>query len=234
MPETQSAAAPIVAPPLAPLPRPPRLPARSRVVGENFTLLFEGGRNRSLFRVLDGCIVLSQLLDDGRRQITDVLGPGRLFGFTVDGRNIATAETLSIARIESLGDAELHATNPAIASELKTTLHRLQAHATLLGRKTAAEKVASALVELSRLFNRSGRNAVPARLSFHLHLTRADLADWLGLTVETVSRCLNRFKREGLIDFSHPKAMRLLDPERLEAAAGFTRQRSGSGARPRN
>lgn len=231
MPETQSTVAPSAAPPLASLGRPPRLPASSRVVGENFTLLFEGGRNRSLFRVLDGCIVLSQLLDDGRRQITDVLGPGRLFGFTIDGRNIATAETLSIARIESLGDAELHATNPAVASELKTTLHRLQTHATLLGRKTASEKVASALVELSRLFNRSG---VPARLSFHLRLTRADLADWLGLTVETVSRCLNRFKREGLIDFNHPKTMRVLDPERLEAAAGLTRQRAARSAHPQN
>ncbi|WDZ79919.1 helix-turn-helix domain-containing protein (plasmid) [Ensifer adhaerens] len=234
MPETQSTVAPPAAPPLASLTRPPRVPARSRVVGENFTLLFEGGRNRSLFRVLDGCIVLSQLLDDGRRQITDVLGPGRLFGFTVEGRNIATAETLSIARIETLGDAELHATNPAVASELKTTLHRLQTHATLLGRKTASEKVASALVELSRLFNRSGRSGAPARLCFHLHLTRADLADWLGLTVETVSRCLNRFKREGLIDFSHPKSMRVLDPERLETAAGLTRQRTASGVQPQN
>ncbi|OCP00488.1 MULTISPECIES: helix-turn-helix domain-containing protein [unclassified Ensifer] len=205
---------------------------RSRIVGENHTLLYEGGRNRSLYRVVDGCVVLSQLLDDGRRQITDVLGPGRLFGFTVDGRNIATAETLSVARIEPLGDADLNADDPAIARELKATLHRMQAHATLLGRKTASEKVASALVELARLFNRAARNGAPARLSFHLHLTRADLADWLGLTVETVSRCLNRFKREGLIDFSHPKTMRVLDPERLDATAGFSRQRANDAARP--
>ncbi|NUS70775.1 MAG: helix-turn-helix domain-containing protein [Ensifer adhaerens] len=233
MPETliTTNAAP-AAPPRASSIRPPRPTSRSRVVGENLTLLYEGGRNRALYRVVDGCVVLSQLLDDGRRQITDVLGPGRLFGFTIDGRNIATAETLSIARIEPLGDADLNATNPAVASELKTTLHRMQIHATLLGRKTASEKVASALVELSRLFNRTGRNGAPARLCFHLHLTRADLADWLGLTVETVSRCLNRFKREGLIDFSHPKTMRVLDPERLEATAGITRQRIGETTRP--
>lgn len=234
MPETQATVAPAAAPPPASLRRPPRLPARSRVVGENFTLLYEGGRNRSLYRVVDGCVVLSQLLDDGRRQITDVLGPGRLFGFTVDGRNIATAETLSVARIEILGDVDLNAVNPAIAGELKATLHRLQTHATLLGRKTASEKVASALVELSRLFNRNGRNGAATRLSFHLHLTRADLGDWLGLTVETVSRCLNRFKREGLVDFSHPKTMRVLDPERLETAAGFARHRADSAAHPRN
>ena len=232
MPETLITTAAPAVPPRAPSIRPPRPTPRSRVVGENSTLLYEGGRNRSLYRVIDGCIVLSQLLDDGRRQITDVLGPGRLFGFTVDGRNIATAETLSIARIEPLGDADLNATNPTVASELKTTLQRMQVHATLLGRKTASEKVASALVELARLFNRTGRNGAPARLGFHLYLTRADLADWLGLTVETVSRCLNRFKREGLIDFSHPKTMRVLDPERLEATAGFTRHRTGDAARP--
>jgi CRP/FNR family transcriptional regulator len=194
-------------------------------------LLYEGGRNRSLYRVVDGCVVLSQLLGDGRRQITDVLGPGRLFGFTVDGRNIATAETLSIARIEPLGDADFNGTDPTVACELRATVHRMQAHATLLGRKTASEKVASALVELSRLFNRAGRHGAPARLSFHLHLTRADLADWLGLTVETVSRCLNRFKRDGLIDFNHPKTMRVLDPERLDATAGFSRPRTTDATR---
>ncbi|MEI2297047.1 Crp/Fnr family transcriptional regulator [Ensifer sp. MJa1] len=234
MPDTQSTAAASAAPPPVTLTRQQRLPTRSRVVGENSTLLYEGGRNRSLYRVLDGCIVLSQLLDDGRRQITDVLGPGRVFGFTIDGRNIATAETLSIARIETLADQELNASNPSVASELRTALHRLQAHVTLLGRKTASEKVASALVELGRVFDRNGGSGVPARLGFHLYLTRADLADWLGLTVETVSRCLNRFKREGLIDFNHPKSMRVLDPERLEAAAGFARHRPRGGTHPQN
>ncbi|MBP1876441.1 Nitrogen fixation regulation protein FixK [Ensifer adhaerens] len=201
-------------------------PNRQRLVGEHATLLFQGGRNRHLYRVVDGCVALSQLLDDGRRQITDVLGPGRLFGFTHDGRNIATAETLTFARIETLagGQVEDGDHGPDVAAELKATLHRMQAHATLLGRKTATEKVATGLIDLADQFAWRGRAASRNLFSFNLYLSRADLADWLGLTVETVSRCLNRFKRDGLIDFNHPKTVRILDEQQLRALAGLARR----------
>ena len=98
MPETLITTAAPAAPLRASI-RPPRPPSRSRVVGENLTLLYEGGRNRALYRIVDGCVVLSQLLDDGRRQITDVLGPGRLFGFTIDGRSYKV-----IAQVERIVD----------------------------------------------------------------------------------------------------------------------------------
>ncbi|PSS60243.1 Crp/Fnr family transcriptional regulator [Ensifer sp. NM-2] len=201
-------------------------PNRQRLVGEHATLLFQGGRNRQLYRVVDGCVALSQLLDDGRRQITDVLGPGRLFGFTHDGRNIATAETLTFARIETLAASQVEDGDhgPAVAAELKATLHRMQAHATLLGRKTATEKVATALIDLADQFAWRGRAGSAARFSFNLYLSRADLADWLGLTVETVSRCLNRFKRDRLIDFNHPKTVRILDEQQLRTMAGLMRR----------
>lgn len=201
-------------------------PNRQRLVGEHATLLFQGGRNRHLYRVVDGCVALSQLLDDGRRQITDVLGPGRLFGFTHDGRNIATAETLTFARIETLagGQIEDGDREPDVAVELKATLHRMQAHATLLGRKTATEKVATAIIDLADQFAWRGRAASRNMFNFNLYLSRADLADWLGLTVETVSRCLNRFKRDGLIDFNHPKTVRILDEQQLRALAGLARR----------
>lgn len=201
-------------------------PNRQRLVGEHATLLFQGGRNRNLYRVVDGCVALSQLLDDGRRQITDVLGPGRLFGFTHDGRNIATAETLTFARIETLSAGQVDDSDqgPDVAAELKATLHRMQAHATLLGRKTATEKVATALIDLADQFAWGGRAASRNLFSFNLYLSRADLADWLGLTVETVSRCLNRFKRDGLIDFNHPKTVRILDEQQLRTLAGLARR----------
>lgn len=200
-------------------------PNRQRLVGEHATLLFQGGRNRNLYRVVDGCVALSQLLDDGRRQITDVLGPGRLFGFTHDGRNIATAETLTFARIETLGSQVDDGDQGAdVAAELKATLHRMQAHATLLGRKTATEKVATGLIDLADQFAWGGRTASRNLFSFNLYLSRADLADWLGLTVETVSRCLNRFKRDGLIDFNHPKTVRILDEQQLRTVAGVARR----------
>lgn len=193
------------------------------------TVLFrEGERVRGAYRLTEGCIVLAQLLADGRRQIVDVLGPGRLFGMALTPVHLHTAETLSYCLVERVGD-------PAdLGKELDANLHlmlrRSQAHATLLGRKTAGERVASAVLDLAAQFARPSRGRRPAKLTFNLHLTRADLADWLGLTVETVSRYLNRFKRTGLIDFRHPEIITILDRPSLMSAAGLVSLVPAEGA----
>ncbi len=96
-------------------------------------------------------------------------------------------------------------------------LTRSLAHATLLGRKTATERVASALIDLAAQFRRRPRNATTRRVTFTLYLTRADLADWLGLTLETVSRCLNAFKRDNVIAFDHPEVVTVKDMTALKA-----------------
>jgi CRP/FNR family transcriptional regulator len=103
---------------------------------------------------------------------------------------------------------------------LQNMLSRLLAHATLLGRKTAPEKVATALLDLASRFPRKS-NCARNEEVFNLFLTRADLADWLGLTLETVSRCINAFKRERLVAFDQPEIVTLLEREILsDIAAG--------------
>lgn len=181
----------------------------------------EGSLSGAMYRLLEGCVALSQLLPDGRRQIIDIIGPGRLFGIPVMASNSCSAETLTysyLQRIDDTADGQA-----GIDRDIRMMLHRAQLLATLLGRKTAAEKVATAVLDLAGQFARPSKAARQTSTTFTLYLTRADLADWLGLTVETVSRCLNRFKRAGIIDFSHPEIVTITDEQSLRhLAAGRT------------
>lgn len=92
---------------------------------------------------------------------------------------------------------------------LQSMLSRLLAHATRLGRKTAPEKVTTTLLDLATRFPRKSDCARNEEV-FNLYLTRADLADWLSLTLETVSRCINAFKRERLVAFDQLEIVTLL------------------------
>lgn len=187
-----------------------RLPPRT-------ALFLQGYARAPLYRVLEGCVALSQSLPDGRRQIIDMIGPGRMLGIGVGELNRCTAETLSYATLEPIIDPD----PSTLEHGLEQMVLRAQAHATLLGRKTAPERVASAILDLAGQFVRPARGAKRGKVCFNLHPTRGDLADWLGLTVETVSRCFTRLKRAGLIDFTHPEIVTLLQPEALaEIAAG--------------
>lgn len=79
--------------------------------------------------------------------------------------------------------------------------------------------MASGLLDLAGQFARGVAFDGDGSVTFTLHLTRADLADWLGLTLASVSRGLNAFKRAGLIAFDHPKVITICDRAGLEALA---------------
>ncbi len=190
---------------------------RSAVLPKTF-LFREGERAGTLYRVEEGCVALSQLLADGRRQIIDILGPGRLFGMSPLAIHLATAEMLSHGLIERVDETQVDPVE--IGANLRLMLGRSQFQATLLGRKTASEKVASAILDLSSQFARRPSLRRSLRTTFTLFLTRADLADWLGLTVETVSRCLNSLKRAGILDFRHPEIITICNQKALAEIAG--------------
>ena len=206
------------------------LQAESLRLGENRTksrrylephamIFFEGQLNRHLYKVIDGCVALYQLLDDGRRQIIDIIGPGRLFGYPLSQLAGCAAEALTYTRISTCAEA----TNADdINTELLLSLARSRDHAMLLGRKNALERVATAMFDLSKQFARRSRSARTDRVTFTLYLTRYELADWLGLTFETVSRCLNQLKRDGIISYDQPELVTVLDVSRLRQEAGIT------------
>jgi CRP/FNR family transcriptional regulator len=174
------------------------------------------------FRILSGCVMLSQGLTDGRRQILDILGPGRLLHSSVTDLADCAAETLSPTHLERRKLLDPRASSELVDAAL-LMLRRSQHHATLLGRKTALERVAYAVLDLADQFGARVRGLAYAEVIFRLHLTRADLADWLGLTGETVSRCLNALKRQEIIGFDTPEIITIKNLKTLEAATGGER-----------
>lgn len=162
--------------------------------------LFEEGDEADYFyQVVSGAIRSYKLLSDGRRQINAFHLRGDIFGLEADGEHLFSAEALGDVSVVSYRRCRLDAItreNPAFADKIMTAtlrnLARAQAHMLLLGRKTADEKIATFLLDMAGRISRDDEH-------FELPMQRSDIADHLGLTIETVSRTLTRFARSGLI-----------------------------------
>jgi CRP/FNR family transcriptional regulator len=204
--------------PFMPVPSRPSRTPNLVVVEPRRTFCLERPEGHFLYRVTSGCLALVHYLPDGRRQIYDFLGPQRLFGFHHDAGAQCIGEALTHTVIERISENQAPAD---LGDEMSGMLRRLQGLTVLLGRKTATEKVASAVLDLAQQFARPMPGKGQRRLAFTVFPTRTDLADWLGLTIETVSRCLNAFKRQGLIDFNRPEQVNILDPAGLRALAAM-------------
>jgi CRP/FNR family transcriptional regulator len=166
------------------------------------TIFREGDPSQYLFTVTAGSVKLYKLLSDGRRQITAFLFPGDFFGLSVGGNYAYTAEALSPVMVCKFPHRKLDAMFDELPMLEKkvlgaTTQELVAAHEQmlLLGRKTAREKLATFLIGLWQRLAVKGE----ARAQFVLPMSRSDIADFLGLTIETVSRTLTGLKREGLI-----------------------------------
>jgi len=184
------------------------------------TIVLEGDPCSHCFRVLTGAVRLYKGTADGRRQLIDFLVAGDCFGLLgahyTYGVEAITHSTLLKAPRASLAAAVRE--RPALADRLielaAAELGRAHDQMLLLGRKNAQEKVASLLLELAR---RSG--ADDAKPAFRLPISRQEMADHLGLTIETVSRTITRLKDDGLIALPTPHDVELLHPADLTALA---------------
>ncbi|MBL6936989.1 MAG: helix-turn-helix domain-containing protein [Alphaproteobacteria bacterium] len=167
----------------------------------NATIFHEGDAADYSYKVVAGAIRLSKMMSDGRRQVAEFALSGDFIGLNWLDEHAMTAEALTdvtlIAytrgRLERLGDE-----NQAIRAELFSTLrHDLWAahnHLVLLGRQSALERVACFLLEMRR------RSPNTDKTTIAVPMTRRDIADYLGLTIETVCRMLTRLKQMGVID----------------------------------
>jgi CRP-like cAMP-binding protein len=176
-----------------------QLPAR--------TLIFlEGDEAESIFQVLEGAVMLYKLLPDGRRQVVELIGAGDVFGFSPSLLRDCSAETLVATRCVTL-DRSLVERSPALMRSLSARLYAqltaLHEHVMLLGRKSAMERIASFL---TRCIPNRGQHGCPGprgggddHANVHLTMTRQEIADYLGLTIETVSRTLTKLKRRGVV-----------------------------------
>ncbi len=182
------------------------------------SLFMEGDRAASFFTVLKGSLRLSKLLPDGRRQITGFVLPGEFIGLSPNASHAQNAEALveaSLCRF-SISDLErIGAENPAMKNRLlemtNTSLVRAQEHMLLLGRMTALEKIASFLCNL---IERAAAANLPSE-PLALPMSRADIADYLGLTIETVSRTFTKLKTDQIISLPEHNQVEVGDMESL-------------------
>ncbi len=186
-------------------------------------LLFqEGDEAQYVFNVTQGIIKLYKLLPDGRRQITGFVLPGDFLGLSGRDGFSYTAEAVTeagVCRFPRPGLEALFDEFPKLEKELlwkaRDELVAAQEQMLLLGRKMPAEKIASFLLGLSRRAERWEMPSDPVLLP----MSRGDIADYLGLTVETVSRTFTRLKSEGVIALPEAHRVVLRDRDRLEELA---------------
>ena len=203
---------------------------RRRWLESGEQLLWEGDDSVLVANVIEGVLKLSSGTEDGREQIVGIVFPsdfiGRPFGSTTPyGVTALTpAHVCVFARKDFDGFAREH---PRLEHRLLertlSELDRTRRWMLLLGRKSASEKVASFLLELAgRLLVEPDCHAEveqPAK-QVVLPLTRQQIADVLGLTIETVSRQFTKLKADGIIDLPSRREVAILDRDALVAEAG--------------
>jgi|SRR5579872_1191490 len=186
--------------------------------GARSAIVREGEAADWLFRLTDGVVKLHRLLPDGRCQIVGLLFAGDFLGIDREGAVPYSASAVGRVAAERYPrravDRLCDSSALAAGLLLRWASHELlaaQDQILLLGRKTPREKLASFLLGVSR------RQRNPAVI--RLPMTRTDIADYLGITLETVSRSMARLRRDGLIKPVDRKAVRIVDLAALEQLA---------------
>lgn len=191
-------------------------------------ILFRAGDPATVFfKIRKGTVAISRLLADGRRQIVAVRLAGDCIGYlhedglyAFEGQAITDVEVCVFNRdlfdLLSNDRTELAAaTNVALAGALKQSGQTML----MLGRLRSAERVAYFLSELDAL----NRERFGVSKTLALLMSRAEIADYLGLTIETVSRSIGKLKKKGLIALIDSGEIQVLDREKLCAFGKYKR-----------
>ena len=189
-------------------------------------LFHEGDPATQVYNVTEGALKLTKLLPDGRRQVLGFILPGDFLGISLGGEHAYSAEALQrtrMCRFARSRFADFAEEHPILEREVyRVAAHELaaaQAQMLLLGRKSALERVASFLLDME---DRQRRSPGAVRNEVDLPMSRSEIADYLGLTKETVSRVLAELKTRKLIRLVTLNRVALLDRESLfELAEGF-------------
>ncbi len=175
--------------------------------------------------LLGGAVSLARCLPDGRQQIVGLQFPPSLVGNFVgvdDGLDTVARETVRLCVIPRHDFETIISRSPelehAVLHQVGLQLDEARTWLLAIGRKSASERVATFLDMVAR------HRAVPAEEGgeyiLHLPLSRGAMADFLGLTIETVSRKMTELRRTGIIDFSDATTVRILSRQRLKSATG--------------
>ena len=181
----------------------------------------------SYANVMRGVVKLTKVLEDGRQQVVGLqFAPdfvGRIYGQTNDV-SVEAASDVELCRVPRAALEQMVADNPRLERRLmEQTLRELdeaRGWMVTLGRKTAAEKVASLLHLIATHIDPLGKTVDEAAVEFDLPLSRSDIADFLGLTIETVSRQMTKLRTAGVITIVANRHIVVPDLARLKTRCG--------------
>jgi CRP/FNR family transcriptional regulator, anaerobic regulatory protein len=191
-------------------------------LAERQTVFCEGDPAESVYEIVSGMLKLYKLLPDGRRQVTGFLLRGHLLGLASNERYLYTAEAVTPvtlcrypkARFERLLD-EVPGFARRLLAVTSDELRAAQDQMVLLGRKSAAEKLASFLLMTAE----DQDDGEEESDTVNIPMGRADIADYLGLSTETVSRTLTQLKCRGVIALPTSAHIEIRQRDRLEQLA---------------
>ena len=187
-------------------------------VGQGREIFAEGDETDVFYKLISGVVRVCKFLSDGRRQIEAFHVAGEVFGFELGSEHTLSAEAVSDCTLVSYRrrNVEMLAQKSEIVTRqlfqyAMQNLAQAQGHSLLLGRRGAAEKVASFLLAWAK--------HSPNKRVVALAMTRQDIADYLGLTIETVSRSLSQFERDRVIAMPNTREVHLQNIKALEDLA---------------
>lgn len=186
------------------------------------SLFWEGDQSEFQYRVVRGTVCLYKLLPDGRRQVARFCHAGDLIGLSASTNYQYTADALTKVTVQRIRRADLDAhmeddpiLRRGVMTAISEELNAAQNQLLLLGRKSASERVASFLAAMSEQAVRQGGDG---HMVF-LPMTRVDIADYLGLTHETVCRVFSQLKAQGIVRFTDPHEVEISDATALAVLA---------------
>lgn len=193
-----------------------RLDLRAKVshYDKGAEIFWEESSTDYVYQLMSGAVRNYKLLSDGRCQITAFYLPGDIFGFDCGVKRPTTADAIAKTTVRAVKRIEIEAaaSKDAFVSHLLLDiaiedLQHARNQIVLLGRKTAVERVATFLLEMEQ--------RLPSSCTLPLPMCRRDIGDYLGLTLETVSRALSQFHEQGILDFLDARHIALKNRDRL-------------------
>ncbi|MBW6422782.1 helix-turn-helix domain-containing protein [Rhizobium sp. XQZ8] len=166
-----------------------------------------GDKATSYYHVEFGAVRIHRLLSDGRRQVIAFHLAGETFGFEADRTHSFFAEAITQAGLRTIARPANDEASPEMLSLALRGMMRAQEHIMMIGRQTAVERIAGFLLDMAE---RQG-----GLEHFDLPMTRLDIADYLGLTIETVSRVFAKLRASGLIKLRSIRCVEISKHEAL-------------------
>lgn len=183
------------------------------------TVIEAGSPNDTVIQVKEGILRVVHILPDGRRHVASFLKPGDFYGLSETEENESSVEAITACTLSRYSRREFDAVldSDAMAGRqlLRLVCRQLTANdrmLLLLGRKTAPERLASFLMSFAK-------PAADGSAQVFLPMSRSDIADYLGLTIETVSRLVTRFRNASWIRLLDAHTFAITAPQALEELA---------------